>query len=104
MQQLQSYPFIDGDTNTIVDPIIEERLIRERKEAEEKAQLMDRELEALERARQKKHEDQLKQSCRPYLESVKTAFTDRPEVYQSILKLLIEYFGMKDALVPLHFV
>jgi uncharacterized protein YheU (UPF0270 family) len=98
MQQLQSYPFSEVSSHT-VDPIIEERLLRERKEAGEKARTMDQEIEELERARRQKHNDALKQPARPYLESVKVAFFQTPEVYRDILKLLIECFGAKDPYV-----
>lgn len=92
-QQLQSYPFTEGSA---VDPIIEERILRERKEAEEKARMMDQEIEELEKARRRKHDDALKQTSRPYLESVKAAFANTPEVYQHILKLLIQCLGTTD--------
>lgn len=98
MQQLQSYPFSEGSSHA-VDPIIEERLMRERKEAEEKARLMDQEIEELEKARRRKHDDALKLPSNPYLESLKTAFTATPEVYQNILKLLIDCVGNKDPYV-----
>lgn len=103
MQQLQAYPFSAGNTTPTVDPVIEERLMRERKEAEEKARMMDKEIEELEKARRRKHNDALKRPPSPrldrYLESVKSTFADIPEVYQNILKLLIDRFNATDSYV-----
>ncbi|KAF8492705.1 hypothetical protein JB92DRAFT_3001742 [Gautieria morchelliformis] len=99
MQQLQSYPFSEGSASPAVDPIIEQRLMRERKEAEEKAHMIEQEIEELERARRRKHDEALKQLSSPYLESLKAAFADTPEMYQIILKLLIDCFGTRDSSV-----
>lgn len=87
IHQLQSYPLSPGPITT---PAIEEPISRESRGTEEKAQVLDREIE---RVRRQEHNDALKQSMRPYLESIRSAFMDEPETYHMILKLLIEYHG-----------
>lgn len=98
MQQLQSYPFSDGSATPTVDPVIEERLLRERKEAEEKARIMDKEIEELEKARRRKHNDERQQPSSPHLESVSADFADTTELHR-ILKVLNDCLGTTDSYV-----
>jgi hypothetical protein len=97
MQDLQSYPFAEGNSSSLeIDPVIQERLVRERKEAEEKARALDQEIEELERARRRKHDKALEQSSRHFVETLKVVFANEPETYLVILVLLKECVDAKD--------